>query len=1130
MHSKVFNKGVCILMGGDSWLDGEGMMTNFSDDDSKKGGLLSSGTSDDLLGALQVFRRIPKHCQAVFLMRLYELDWGMIAEAEKISIREAEKRFNKAEEIVHRRIESQVESLLFRRETLGSADSTGPEMKMVEGILSLVSSEDLEIYRFHKEGRGNRDTIQTLKFTKSEMESRFRAVRKFFHDRQKFLIFRLLEIPPDSPSLLDEVVPLVNRLRILFTNYFEKERQRKILENIKITPYLTRTEMHEAGVAFFGLNRSLRETFLLHEVANLDTLDVAVTLGISMNEVGDRLFNVRKILSRRMERLVLQMLHDKSALSDSECKIARILLDQLTENDRKTLRTAAKKGDRLIKKWDQKTDNSSPLFRIITELGMQMEMRIIAWTRWFVGGTLTKKTARSLARNQRLAQKPATAKMNPLEFAISLLNLEQRRILLLAEGQDLSISKIAALQGISEEEVNFQILEAWHGVFLRVEQMISSQFLQSGNGWKRSRIKPKEQAIVRSLLEKIPHDDLRVYAAYMLTTDLIPKIAGDFGIPEKEAERRIIDTKQKVIDQTKILVRNALRQLKKSQTVAERLLERSHKQSKIFYRRPSSKEQKDVETQKLNAIKNLLAAAPSLGRVAFLLHHSGTLAYEDMIYFSGLGAEKMEQFCAETEDILYQGVEEYVDAVLQKKQLSDGARLIGEDALAQVSENLLEPYRLYYLDNVPLEKIAEMLGTRSQEIQKQIESVRRTLHQRIERITLKLLDSSTFAPTYQAVSDDVFQVLAIRKMKKEMSPEEWGLVRSEARRAAQQVAPVSVKRKRSREVDRKKSVQTAAAVVPMFSFIPEGVSFSTLVLFPTVLFLAVIAFLIGGQLCGTTFVRTAPTLEARRWLIAQVFRIFVFVCAVPIILIVGAGATAIYYPADRNQLLWLNACVATLFGIFLIASFYNTVKCGSKWQLITENNFDHSCPSPPFQGISIPSFENLTKNIHNGLVFIGILFLILILFIFFCIVLPSYRENCNVYYGHIVLMGILAIAYTGAFLMFRDFLKISKDDMAFENYPRIDIKKVNRNLYEFLCIAPLAAFYPVGVNLYQFCCNNTQPIITSTTLSVCTAWWAAIWYWNTQSAQGRWTKIFITFGFQIFVTRVLRHFIYPMFF
>jgi hypothetical protein len=124
---------------------------------------------------------------------------------------------------------------------------------------------------------------------------------------------------------------------------------------------------------------------------------------------------------------------------------------------------------------------------------------------------------------------------------------------------------------------------------------------------------------------------------------------------------------------------------------------------------------------------------------------------------------------------------------------------------------------------------------------------------------------------------------------------------------------------------------------------------------------------------------------------------------------------------------------------------------------------------------------------------------------------------------------LIGFSHVASYIMFRYFLRISKDEEAFMATPPIELSenasRKSLGLVEFLRVFPFA-FFPIHTGLRHLLLKNTHPLCTAIEMIGFTTVWALLWRWNIKNEKWRWARILIFFAIQMTLMYYIRAIFY----
>jgi hypothetical protein len=276
---------------------------------------------------------------------------------------------------------------------------------------------------------------------------------------------------------------------------------------------------------------------------------------------------------------------------------------------------------------------------------------------------------------------------------------------------------------------------------------------------------------------------------------------------------------------------------------------------------------------------------------------------------------------------------------------------------------------------------------------------------------------------------------------------------------------------------------------------------------------------------GWMAVRTVPTINARQWVVKRLFYAYATVFILPFLLLLLSVPFS-----GRLGVAPVGSFCFLLYLICNIVLFIQTAYQYRQW-CITDGK-EKATPNKSYR-------LNVFLNVGLG-VTTSILALFVVCFAFDTVSPRSDDPKAEIFISRLtVLVSLFVLCQSIAFLSFRFFYRISKDEAAFQKY--IPIKWMKGSVWnsagfeEFVRLCPFAAWLIYG-NLNHILFIRLHVLGSFLEIAVLSSWWSLMWWCNTfinrkHSASFffrwlRWTLVIGSFAAQLTIHRYLRMYIY----
>ncbi len=449
------------------------------------------------------------------------------------------------------------------------------------------------------------------------------------------------------------------------------------------------------------------------------------------------------------------------------------------------------------------------------------------------------------------------------------------------------------------------------------------------------------------------------------------------------------------------------------------------------------------------------------------------------IYYNAYRNKKREQ---QNLRDFYDSQKSHVLHIAKIQNPSNEAQLNDEvEAVQRKIETLPEKLRvvfgLYCRDGFSVETIASMLDVSISTVRKRIAKVRQRFNDRNEYMAIAFLTTSaTLAP---------FQEMILQFRRLAMETAKTGDLLATANSG---------------------SPETTAAGASAGSLITQIIW--TVLSLPLLTILWVVSLFLGGQVCGTAFVRNAPSAQARRWIVKQLLICYGWAIGfLPLMMVIILCLTKIWGREKINTAGAISLSVITV----LVAS--NIVWMNRTYRRICKNPALFSMTQRQLQGF-----------VRWGYILLSVVLAGSILTIIYDLAISASRMCWESHHSRLMkemaifITSIVAVClvHINAYSYFRYLIRISR-----EEYTTPVLSRQGSWKSEVAYLLPFAMFniMPQIIHLVAIRTFILVPAVLSFIFSIC---WGAVLYRNIKFRRYRWRYILGTFVAQLFLIVVLK--------
>ncbi len=261
-------------------------------------------------------------------------------------------------------------------------------------------------------------------------------------------------------------------------------------------------------------------------------------------------------------------------------------------------------------------------------------------------------------------------------------------------------------------------------------------------------------------------------------------------------------------------------------------------------------------------------------------------------------------------------------------------------------------------------------------------------------------------------------------------------------------------------------------------------------------FLWVMSLLISGQVYGLTFVRTAPTLETRRWLVRQLFYGYSLVCVGPVAVLTVLIHLNFVYPATQQLIFSIGFA---LLGATSLVYYFQATYFYRKLCILNEA-----------KQFPLRNKPNLGRIIYGGFIIASAIVRDYMWLYIHDVCTGWGAANHGVQFVVFTVIAGMGVIHAASFSLFRYFLRISKNEEVFAATPPIKpSENAVRNsgcVMELLRVLPFALF-PIAFGIGHILTKNTHPVCSLLEMAFFMALWTMVWRKNVQIEDRKWFRI-----------------------
>lgn len=1115
--------------------------------------------------AFQAFSTVPSDSRLVYLLFLVGLDSSIIAHALDLRYSEVEKRISDTKDILIRYAVSLVDSEIGDSEGTGNEISDREKSKFVNRLIDTVPQNYFEVYRRFRKNETVVQISQHLGIAESDVVRFERITRLTFLERLDQSIRSLTKIDAKSPPPFDQMRDLAERVREI------KQTLSIAVESIdrtktESTPKLSRDELLETEDLYYGLEAVYREVFELDAVG-VDQIEIADILDIDPETARIRLVKARRTLAGQMERLIVSMILNRKKnpnaprMKKRSYRAAKAMFQEIPENSRNVyilFKTTGYSHDEIGQKLDL---DEEEIERRIKEARKVIRQRVLAAGILAVRKGEDIPTARkriltriryvmALRKGQRQRQfhrvrrtiKSLDKLTDSEKFETGLLfeNLtaEQQNAYALSKGLGVDTFETAEFLGCSESDIKTDIREV-HTIFTdRLIQLIRGMLLSDSFDPDAPDLPESALETARTAWQFVGRQNEEVFRLYFMSGDSETEISETLGIDSAEVSDRIGNIRSMFAIRSEILLTSWLREKEYGDLIrAERIL-------KAIPPRPPvpvpTKKIEPEESYDYNFFVNseLIEAKKSLQlldydvRETFILHLGAGLEKSKVAEIQKISVEEVDRRLLEAKETIRQRMEQMVLGMLRiswelsnPPQMKETEFEAAKATFEFVPQNCRKVYVRYRIHGESLEEIAEKLRMRTDHVNERLLDAGKVI---LSRALFFAVAACKKQDAGKPVAEDLLGDPKQIRFPADVWNKDYAEVPAGAvTETIQTIDSSPSETKQEKEKHRNPLITAWTFLGGLFTQLgAAGPKAETITLaglwmaLPTVAalfavpFLWVLWLLVTEFIYGLILIRTAPTVQARQRLVKQLFYLYSSSYILPLALLIGHWSIGELtgYKIDG----WI------VFGICLICNitlFIRTLNHCSQWIDANSELRTLSDKTKPLSQILKWGFTIDTGILLVFLALIGV-----------DILIPQLSKPNAARFVIIFFLvnGFIVIVHATAYLTFRYFFKISKDEAAFQKYKLLrPIRKTlwfRREFFEFMRFVPFAMWVILG-NITHLIFVRLHVVGSLLEIATYSISWYGVWWINTKRLKSnffRWCVILFVFGVLLAIQRWLR--------
>ncbi|MGL6194356.1 MAG: hypothetical protein ACRC2T_05990 [Thermoguttaceae bacterium] len=934
---------------------------------------------------------------------------------------------------------------------------------------------------------------QRLQIPVHEVKTIVVSARETLGKQLSLIRIGLLKLSANCPPPLNELVPLIKEAKQISLAR-KRQKQRKVtVKTVKTTVMPNQEQSHFAKKLFFDLDYKLREAFTLTEAANMTVSEMAKLLHVPFLDAAIRIQRAIRFFATRIEKLILTVVENDpdtiAALTPSELAVAKKLFKSLPREYCSIYERYVLTGSFYDAMEFGHDATSQLLNQLRMLLGMYGSMLVVAWLRFTLNGTASLEVLDTFLNEPNRTTDDYATGMGVVEYTLNLVSAEDREAFLLITADRIEFSEIAAYQEVSEEEVANRIQTSWDALIARIEHLLS--LVKIKNYEKKTAVIPlqrREYVFSKKLFNSFSKSIRRSITVYLWSERSRKLMADKLGMTIEEAEVFLNASQNVMMAKVAPQVLAALNKVKDGQRVADRMYDRIRRKNKWLWSLATlDPKPLDYSAAELAEAQRTFGCLDEESQELFTLKHVQEKDDFEIAAYKGLRLSDVSKRFVEIRESLRRRMASLVIGYLRNEEKPDTMRMdesakeTGKKAFLSLMKGSQEIYRRCMVYGETAEEIASILSLNTFRMEDRIESVEKYFGLRMEKMVSDWLQPKPVeTPDEEYVADVPPEAVYETPTPKKRN---WLAT------AGSVLGLLGMSKTASASTVTKNAVIPLATWLPMIGVIP---------------FLWFMSLYITGCACGTTFILNAKTLQARQWLVKQLFHLYTLVFVVPLGMITGISIYVKNTTVSPQQLLLVTS-LSFMLVVFVIAVVYLTIwKSHNKWMSIQYDNKPNT-----------NDFSRLYRYVICGQVFTGGLVASFTCIVLFSVILPLHNTGKNPL-SSVLMCSIMLLFYGSSCCLFKYYLNISRDNNAFTNTPPVTCLQTNIKLSEFVRLLPYAII-PIITKIFHLLFVYTRPICVFIELLTVLFWWFAIWYWNIKRKKMRYTRILCSLILQMII-------------
>lgn len=1116
-----------------------GQSENLDDDNLKMSG--------ELAETYWIFCAVPSSCRLIYLLHLLGMESHLIALIQGIGEETVEQHLAEAETALRRQFEYRLETEL---ELENASEST------IRQFLHWIPVNTLALFRLFKKLGSIRKAAEELGLTRTEALVRLELLDRLFQHRIESMIRHLLEIDLVGTTSLNELTELVEQAKSCQAYLADPDEQRNSQTRhrrsfIKPARPISDDEISVAGTTIDKMPMLERNTLELHCVG-LDHREIAANLEIETKEVREHLRQARSRLHIRLERLVVgliqrHVLHWAEApkLDQGESEAAWAVIKTIPRRERYPFARYMATGlsmkevadmfqlhpeqvDYLVLKVKKRIRTRA--MKAASALILQgedietLKQRILGHIRHvlFLRDKFPQRIEHGHEQDKPLL-KLDDAERHETALVWSELEPDWRDAYVLHRGWNWSSNDAGDFLGISGMAIEERIGEC--------RSFLKERFIRLVVAWLQdNRLTEFEAETARRTYHFLPNACREAFKRSMLTGESDAEIATALNLTADEVSGRIDFAKRQIELRSELLTVSWLREIEKGQSRRIRFLAEIHRRAEAFHRdldQEASGDEKSHDTftrAELIEIEKAITAIDLKYRETFILAFGPGLDLKEIATLQKTDEQETARRLREGIDTVNGQMERLIVGWLQQHlkfpnapRLKTTEEMTAKEMFATIPQKFRDVFVRFRVKGESAKEISAVMPLHKEIVEEWLDKTERMIGDRTVLLaSTALMQVRDGRPVGEILLDDLKRI--------KFPAAVWEA--SEPGKTPRPAVTPAIKPEPAVETTKKKNrtpfSRLLAGVGMLFTQLgaaspvhAAGMAIPSGLAVLTAPFLWIMSLLTGCQVYGLAFIRIAPTLEARQWLVKQLLWCYAAIFISPLVSLLFFGHVTL--PVSE----YYRNLMATLFplGCILSTLFYTVYRYPRHCEQREASSSTRGSPS----FVSFGRWINITFLV--GLLLLA--FLALAIGVEFrTYARETGRWTYGMSMGIIIGCGAMLFHYCSYYL-FRYGLKISKDEKAFSDCPPITLLKnrivLKTRLVEFVRIFPFTLF-PIPINLLHLIFVRTQVARSFTELVIYSVWWSLVWYFNVKIPEERWSRILKTFVLQVAIMFLLRRY------